>query len=423
VFHPSGSSVGRGIIALADQLVASATNFLTGVIVGRACTQQEFGLYMLGLSIVLLATRLQIALISTPYMVFSPRLSSHSRADYTGSTLIHQVGISVISGSFLVAAGFVFSFGVGPQGMAQVAWALALTIAFILLREYARNVCFSHLNFATAFFLDLCVSIVQIGGLLFLASRGSLSASAAYLVIGIACGCSVSAWLFWMRDSLSPRLNRVITDFRKNWDFGKWIFASGVLWEASVYLYPWILAYFHGTASTGVWAACFGVAAIGNPVLLGMSNFIGPKIAHSYAEGGTKSLRRFVLSSCKKFLLLVIPFSVALLLFGDQLVVLFYGDKYEGYGLVVALLGINLLTVPVGFVLSRALFAMERAAADFATNIVPFLVLLGLGIWLVKTFSTVGVALGLLVGNLAVLVAKFLVYFSLKRSDNRNSNR
>jgi len=62
-------ATGKGFIALTDQAVASATNFLTGVIIGRACTKEQFGLYMLGFSIVLFVMSLQTSLISTPYMV------------------------------------------------------------------------------------------------------------------------------------------------------------------------------------------------------------------------------------------------------------------------------------------------------------------------------------------------------------------
>src|ERR1035441_3279976 len=34
----------QGIVSLADQAVASATNFVTGVIIARACSKEEFGL-------------------------------------------------------------------------------------------------------------------------------------------------------------------------------------------------------------------------------------------------------------------------------------------------------------------------------------------------------------------------------------------
>ena len=65
---------------------------------------------------------------------------------------------------------------------------------------------------------------------------------------------------------------------------------------------------------------------------------------------------------------------------------------------------------------------MERAALDFVTNIVPLFVLIVLGTWLVSTFSTIGVAAGLLSGNLAVIVAKLLAYYLMMRSNSPSSH-
>lgn len=409
-------ATGKGFIALADQAVASATNFLTGVIIGRACTKEQFGLYMLGFSIVLFVMSLQTSLISTPYMVYSPRLKGSARVRYTGSVLIHQLGLSILAVIALAVGGVALSFGVGPQGLAPVVWALVVVITFILVREYARRVCFANLRFKTALILDSCVAVVQIGGLLLLAYLGLLSASMTYWIVGLACGIAAVGWLISKRKTFALQLTRAISDFGRNWSFGKWVFASGLLWALSMNLYPWILAAFHGTASTGVWAACFGVTAIGNPLLLGMQNFFGPKIAHSYAEGGPIILRRFVIKASGFFTLLITPFCVALLLFGGSLIVVLYGDKYAGNGLVVSILALNLLVSTVAFSFSRALFAMERADVDFAVNFVALFILLTLGFWLVKAFGPLGVACALLTGNTTATAVRYILFSRLVRS-------
>jgi len=73
----------QGIISLADQAVASATNFATGIIIARACSKEELGLYMLGFSLIFLMTDFQTSLITTPYMVYAPRLKGRAHALYT----------------------------------------------------------------------------------------------------------------------------------------------------------------------------------------------------------------------------------------------------------------------------------------------------------------------------------------------------
>ena len=81
----SNTTARQGSLSLLDQGVASATNFLTGVIIARGCSKEELGLYMLGFSLILLMTDLQTSLIATPYMVYAPRLKGEAHASYTAA--------------------------------------------------------------------------------------------------------------------------------------------------------------------------------------------------------------------------------------------------------------------------------------------------------------------------------------------------
>ena len=114
----------QGIISLADQAVASATNFVTGVIIARACSKEELGLYMLGFSLILLMTDFQTSLITTPYMVYAPRLKGSAHALYTGSTLIHQLAFCLLTMLGVVCGAFAVTHGIGPRGLGPVLWAL-----------------------------------------------------------------------------------------------------------------------------------------------------------------------------------------------------------------------------------------------------------------------------------------------------------
>ena len=72
--------------------------------IGRLCSKEEYGLYALGFSLIIFFTDFQTALISTPYMVYSPRLNGDEKRQYTGSTLVHQLTISVLA-SFMLLQG------------------------------------------------------------------------------------------------------------------------------------------------------------------------------------------------------------------------------------------------------------------------------------------------------------------------------
>ena len=170
----SGTLFRKGTLSLIDQGVVSATNFLTMVLLGRTATQ-ELGEYQLGFSIVLLAMCVQNALISSPYTLFGNRMEGRQRAQYAGSTLLHQWGLSALSTLVMVCVAIGTGMGWGLTDFDYVAWTLAAMLPFILVREFVRRVAFAHLQMVTVLGLDVAASAMQLGGLIALRSLGYLS--------------------------------------------------------------------------------------------------------------------------------------------------------------------------------------------------------------------------------------------------------
>jgi O-antigen/teichoic acid export membrane protein len=222
-----------------------------------------------------------------------------------------------------------------------------------------------------------------------------------------------------MRKEFTLKISQALLELRHSWSFGKWVFASGLLWTLSMSLYPWFLTGFHGTASAGVWAACLGIVAIGNPLLIGAQNFLGPGIAHSFAEGGRSALRRFALRGSMAYSVLVIPVCLILLVFGGSLVTRIYGAKYAGNGMVVSVLAVSVLVSAAAFTFSRALFALGRADVDFIANFAALFVLLTLGLWMVRAWGPLGAAYGLLIANIAASVPRVVICAILTGSSRR----
>ena len=413
----SGAEVSQGFFSLADQAAVSITNFVTGVILARCCSKEEFGLYMLGFSVILLVTDLQTSLIATPYMVYAPRLKGLKHALYSGSTLVHQLVFSLFTMLILAAGTFVTHFGIGPNGLPRVMGALSTVIAVIMLREFVRRICFAQLKLKAAFAFDACIGAGQIAGMLVIARLGWLSANSAYWLIGAACGTGVVWWLWTDRSYFRPRAGASIVDLKRNWTFGKWVFASGLLWTASTNIYPWLLAFFHGAAAAGTFAACLGVVAASNPVLLGIQNLVGPKIAHEYAHNGPTALRHLVLRISAFIAIPLSLVAVVLMFWGDHLVGMLYGHQYTGNRPVVAVLACNLLVSAVAFAYSRALFAVERADLDFRLNFAAIVIMATLGIWLVRIHGPLGAALGLFIAIFVTSAVRVIVFLMLPVRD------
>jgi O-antigen/teichoic acid export membrane protein len=280
----------------------------------------------------------QGSLIATPYMVNSPRLAGRDLAVYTTNTLIHQVCMSVVAIASLGIAAKLLAARYWPSGLGPVVLSLALVIAAITCREYVRQLSFAWLNMRAALLLDSCVTTIQLAGLLFLGSQGQLSARRAYYVSGAACALAVAGWFYLQRRQFTASARGAMADFRRNWGLGKWNLAGGMANLVGIQTYPWILAFFHGNAATGSLAACLGIVLSSNPFILGVVNFLGPKITHAFVDGGAAKVHRIMAKATLLFFAFMIFFSTVMLVFGGMILRMIYGNKYDGLDIVVGVL-------------------------------------------------------------------------------------
>ena len=412
------AAVGRGVpnsvLSIADQIVASATTFVTGALIGRVCSKEEFGLYTIGFSLLTLLMTVQSSLIATPFMIRIPGLKDHEARSYSGSSLVHQTVFGVTVSIMVVIAGAVIF--TGNAAMAQTLIALGGALAFLLLRDYVRQTCFARLAYAQALALDVLLALLQVGGLAALYTSGALHAWSAFLVLGLACAITAMHWAVITRNERTVDMARVRADFQESWSNGKWLLASGLVWAISMNLYAWIVAAFHGTASAGSWAAALGVMTLINPLMLGVKNYLGPRIMHANAGGSIERLRTTVRRSAVLFFALLSVFTVGMWFFGDSLVVAIYGAKYAGNGTLVVLLSLNATILTVGFAVSRGLFALQLANIDFYVNFVALACFMIFGIGLVRWIGPVGAAVAQLSTN---AIATSVRAIAFARASNR----
>lgn len=412
-----GDKTGKGLITIFDQGIASTTNFITSIIIGRACAKDEFGYYLLGFTIIVAFFSIQNSLVAGPYTIHSPTLKDTEKRYYSGSTLVNQLGLVFIS---VVILSIISVIANNPR-LTRVLWALEVSMGFILLKEYVRRISFAHLDVISALIVDIFVATIQISGLLLLAHFGKLSAPRAYLVLGLSSSLVTICWFVWKHKWFSLRLNTVKSDMVLNWALGRWIFAGVLIYTLSQEAYPWILTLFHDIAVTGELAACKGLIFLSNPFVLGMTNFLGPATAQTYAEGGIDKLCHLLRKTTFLIGAVIVLFCVFLLFFGEQLLVIIYGIKYAGNGLVVFIYSLsvlaNVLTVPIGL----GLWAIRRPDITFKASSSSLLVTVVLGIWLVKYFGLLGVVLGLLACNMIESIFKLYAFRKLIMKINRNS--
>ena len=401
----------RGLAALCDQGVISVTNFVTAMLVGRACGKAELGVYTLAWSILSLANGISATLITSPCTILGPHFASPRRRRYWGSLAAHQVVLSAAIALALSAAAGIFAWGGWSSGnLSSALHSISLVIVLISLREFVRTVNFASLRVFRVLLVDVIASLVQLAGMLILLRFNALSASRTFALLGIAATIASAIWFVHNRDAvrLDPRL--ILPDLKRNWAFAKWLLGSTVAWQVATYFYPWMLAAFHGTSATGDWAACAALVAAANPIFIGLTNYLSPKIANVYASGGVTSMERYIYRCSLMFAVLLLPITIAMAGTGGYLVTRIYGSSYNGATIVILLLALNMLVNSIVAPFAQGLFNLKCARADMVVNVVSVVFLFTVGIPVVKTYAAVGAACALLASNATLACVKIAIF-------------
>lgn len=411
----TGINAKSGTLSIIDQGIVSSVAFLTMAIIGRTCSREEFGIFSLNFSIVLFIIGLQTSLITLPFTIRSPKLRGKAYSRYMSSTLAHQMILCMAFVLFLSPAWYLLPLFHFHLEFVPVLRTLTLVLTFVLLKEYIRQICYARLQVAKALTFDAISGGLQLAGLFALGWSGLLTPVTAFLTMGIACGVIAAYWLVTNRRTLTIRPKQAILDFRSNWEQGRWMLASGIAWSFGMNSYSWILAAFWGTATVGVWSACAGIASLGNPLFMGIQNFLAPKIAHFYARSGIRGLTRFIFKASAVLTVVMLFFLLILVAFGEDILKVVYSHKYSGNGTVISALGLNLAVMSMGFSSSRALYAMSRTDVDCIVNIMSLIILIAIGFFLVKTFGLLGAACALIISSVTSSLLKCVSFTLLVR--------
>lgn len=386
---------GRGGLALADQGVVSATSFLTALLIGRVVSPAELGRYTVALSLVLLFVEVQNSLIATPYTVARPRLSGRRLVEYTGDV----TGLQLLLGGCAALAALAAALLL--PGAATLAAMVAVAALPLLFREHLRRLSFAGFELAAALRLDLLVAVVQLVGITALAVAGRLSAGSAFAVAGAAAAVGAAGWV-----AARPGVMRMsLAGSRRAapgvWRAGRWVLGSGVVWAVGLHACPWLLAAVRGSGEVGMWAAGMGLAALVNPLLAGVGNYLAPATAHLYAAGRMRGLTRLMRRTALAATALVLPLLVAAIVWGEQLVTAIYGPAYADTGALVPLLVLHLWMTALALPVSRALFALERADLEMCANLAGLAVFGAVAVWAVPAIGAPGAALALALAGAA----------------------
>jgi O-antigen/teichoic acid export membrane protein len=394
-FWPSERENARELIQTAwivgDQAVVSLANFLSTVIVGRMCGQEELGIYVLATTMFWLVAGIPNALTWTPFTSRAPRMSPDRRAAYTGSITIHTVVLTLILTAIFGTAGIVPAAWFGqPKWLSMMCLALVPFTAMMTLREHVRRLCLSQVATREILLLDFPIAVAQLVLLLWLARSGQLSANTGLLAIAAACLLSI-VWFIARGSEFQFSRRRAAIHWSYNLQFGRWLLAVSIAWLLTDSMYRWIVGLQYGLDGLGRFASAQAVVLFINPLLLTATNFGRALSANRLASGGIRALRRFTLQATLLVTIVGGLAFLALAIVGGPLVHLIFGEKYVGLGGIVATLCLGMLVRVAGVPIDASLAAMREGRTMFIAIFVQLAVVVVAGVPLIAHCGLNGV--------------------------------
>lgn len=398
--------LGGAVFVLLGQGAQSIGSFVTGLVLARAAGQEELGLFALGFSFCFLVICLGDTLVATPYTYFSAQdgkqQSGILRSGLLGTFLLGLL----VSGIVFIAA------ALGVESLQGLIFSLPVAVIGLVLREFVRRHLYVAGKLTSALVRDLLSCVLQLALIFLLASFNWLSASSAFVAIGVA--ALLPVLVFLIRGVFTGRastVTEIIGWLVRFFGYGRWLVLGAVCHVASIQLYPWLALAGGGARNAGVFAVCVALTNLMNPLLVGLTNYFRPKLMASYREASAADFVRQIMRVSVLFLVPAVFFLLVVSVEGDCLLVAVYGGSYRDGANALFYMGFGVVAVALSAPLQLALLAACAPVTNliYHASALLFLLLLSALFWSHLTITTLGIFYGGV--NFAAVAVLFFLFW------------
>lgn len=373
------------LLALTDQGVMSAANFLTLLIVARKLSPEEFGNFSLAWLATLFLANLHRAVLTQPLNILGAGEKTDDLRRRLGNLLrIQAAGIPVlVSLMCALALGFEFE----PSRV----FSAAAYVACFFLQETMRRYWYTKGRLERALISDLMSYGGQLAALLALEHFDALTAPTIFLALA---GTSLLAFI------LDSREVRAAMRPLRGWPalspahqaMSKWLILTVIaVWGASQ-VYPLLLSPL-GVAAVASYAVCRNLLSVINVVIQSIGSYLPVRAAALLGAGGKDALGHHLRSTLwlgsgagALFLAVALPFA-------EPLLHILYAGRYDGMTHVLRILSIGACFGVAGTLLGSYSIAMGDTRASFVANCGGSFFTFTAGIWLIHAQGVAGAAL------------------------------
>jgi len=386
----------RGFWGFADQGVVSASSFVWGIILARTLSEDDFGRFVIIISVVLLLNSFHAAFVAYPLAVRGAPAKRAGLQRLFSSALCFSavlIGPQIVSSLLLAAVLHVLPLA---------GWILA-TQCLWQLQETTRKALITQQRFGAALWGDGLRHVGQVAVMLVLARWGMLSIANTLLTMAVAALAGALVQVF--QTGLAPVTRQELReDARTFYYLGRWIFLSNVVGLGQLISGQWMLGIFQGLDDVAMAGALDQLVKPTTPVMTATGDLILAGTAQARHHHGLGVALRTALIYATLAMGLVLPLLVVLTVWPTLALHLAYGGRFAGLESVLRLWVVNTALACVVRIGVSLLSALEQNRRIFFTQVVMTMTAVLLGIPLVWRLGIYGYVWAAILSSVAGLI-------------------
>ncbi len=393
-------------MAAVDQGMISLANFLATLILARAISPTELGVYGVGFTTLRLVRAVQEGLTIQPLNTFGPQMGPEAFRRYATGTSLIQVGLALLTAAGAAVCGWLLTV-TGNDTAGPALFALWFAFLFWQLQEYLRRMLYSQGKVGAAAVNTFLSNAIRLGVMAWWLGQGRLNGIAG--LDAIAWG-SLGALLhgFWHTRTywtvrFGGHFNQTLrSTVERNWSFGRYVLGGMLANWVAVEFYPVLTAGMISFAAAGAYRALQNLVAPIHLLLRATDTFLTPRAARLYHQKGRPVLSRTLRLTYAIAGIPILGVLSLAMLFPKPLLRLFYGETYLEYAPGMVLMALFYALWFSYWPLQTALKAMRRSRPIFIANLAAMAAMFTVGIWMIWQWGVYGTIGGQALNSLIV---------------------
>ena len=402
-------------LVLADQSLVSGVNFLTSLILARTLTVEEYGSFSLIWIFVILSVSIQQALIISPMMSLYPKYNSQQQFNYLGLVTLYQVAVALIMALVATILSYSVSF-IYPEALdKRIVYLIGILIFSMQMQEVIRRIGFVRKQPSVALMSDIVNYLGRILAIYFYYNKSNnIDLVSTILLITIVTTLSVVIGAFNLRYLNFDKYNRKVYVL-EHWSNAKWLVRSVVFQWFSGNFYFVLVALLLSREEVGGLRATQNILAFLNIIFQGLENYVPMTASRIKHLLGTERMYKYIWRVIKFGVLAVALFSVTAVMFSQELLNVFYGDKYDNYQYLIKWWGIVYIFMYLGFPLRAAIRAVDKTILIYRSYVTAAVATLIIGPVLINLFTSAGAIISL--GIMYLIITAILIKGAVNRAE------